>query len=127
MGFFGLILDNIIDMTVVLANGTIAEVSSTSNPDLYWAMKGAGQNFGIVTEANFNVYDFPTPHWFSSEFTFAGPQLENLFKHIGDMYQPKELGSVYTTFVINPQYSTTEVSCPEFELHLLSIAWADSF
>ncbi|KAI4285447.1 MAG: hypothetical protein L6R38_000611 [Xanthoria sp. 2 TBL-2021] len=115
MGFFGLVLDNIIDMTVILANGTIAQVSSTSNPDLYWGMKGAGHNFGIVTEANFKIYDFPTPRWFSSEFTFAGPQLETLFERINDMDQPKELGEVYTIFAINPQYSTTE---PVMLLHL---------
>lgn len=126
MGFFGLVLDNIIDMTVILANGTIAQVSSTSNPDLYWGMKGAGHNFGIVTEANFKIYDFPTPRWFSSEFTFAGPQLETLFERINDMDQPKELGEVYTIFAINPQYSTTEVSYSQLELHLLSIAWTDS-
>ena len=60
MGYFGLVLDNIIDMTVVLANGDIKQVSATSNPDLYWGMKGAGMNFGIVTQANFKIYDFPT-------------------------------------------------------------------
>lgn len=126
MGFFGLVLDNIIDMTVVLANGTIAQVSSTSNPDLYWGMKGAGHNFGIVTEANFKIHDFPTPRLFSSEFTFVGTQLETLFEHINDMDQPKELGEVYTIFAINPQYSTTEVSYSQFELHLLRISWTDS-
>ncbi|KAL8929082.1 MAG: hypothetical protein Q9172_000625 [Xanthocarpia lactea] len=109
MGFFGLVLDNIIDMTIVLANGTIAHVSSTSNSDLYWGMKGAGHNFGIVTEANFKIYDFPTPRWFYAELTFTGPQLETLFQHINGMNQTKELGSVYTVFAINPQYSATDL------------------
>ncbi|KAL8669581.1 MAG: hypothetical protein Q9168_005836 [Polycauliona sp. 1 TL-2023] len=108
MGFFGLVLDNIIDMTVVLANGTIALVSSTSNPDLYWGMRGAGHNFGIVTEANFRIYDFPTPHWFYAEMTFAGQQLETLFEHINSLDLPKELGAVYTVFAINPQFSSTD-------------------
>ncbi|KAL8998301.1 MAG: hypothetical protein Q9169_002615 [Polycauliona sp. 2 TL-2023] len=108
MGFFGLVLDNIIDMTVVLANGTIAQVSSVSNPDLYWGMRGAGHNFGIVTEANFRIYDFPTPHWSYAEFTFAGRQLESLFEHINSMDHPKELGSVYTVFALNPQFSSTD-------------------
>ena len=111
MGFFDLVLDNIIDMTVVLANGTIAQVSSTSNSDLYWGMKGAGHNFGIVTEANFKIYDFPSPRWFYAELTFADPQLETLFQHINTMNQTKELGSVYTVFAINPQRSATDVSC----------------
>ncbi|KAL8767160.1 MAG: hypothetical protein Q9209_006251 [Squamulea sp. 1 TL-2023] len=108
MGFYGLVLDNFIDMTVVLANGTIALVSSISQPDLYWGMRGAGHNFGIVTEANFKIYDFPTPRWFYAELTFTGPQLETVFQHINNMDQSKELGSVYTVFIINLQYSTTD-------------------
>ncbi|KAL8736007.1 MAG: hypothetical protein Q9166_000569 [cf. Caloplaca sp. 2 TL-2023] len=108
MGFFGLILDNVVDMTVVLGNGTIITVSSTSHPDLYWGMKGAGQNFGIVTEANFRIHDFPTPNWFHIEIDLAGSQLETLFQHINKIDQPKELGSVYTVFAMNAKYSTTD-------------------
>ncbi|KAL8737287.1 MAG: hypothetical protein Q9181_001841 [Wetmoreana brouardii] len=114
MGYFGLILDNIIDMTVVLANGNIIHVSSTSHPDLYWGMRGAGQNFGIVTQANFKVYDIPAPHWFYAELDFANAtsQFEPLFKQINDLRsngpQLKELGSVYTYATINPKYSKTD-------------------
>ncbi|KAL8714690.1 MAG: hypothetical protein Q9225_006538 [Loekoesia sp. 1 TL-2023] len=116
MGFFGLVLDNIIDMTVVLANGTVTHVSSTSNPDLYWAMKGAGHNFGIVTEANFEIYDHPASHWVYAEFTFADAehQLEPLFEAMNNLSsncsQPKELGTVYPIYAIDPQYSKTEAS-----------------
>ena len=65
---FDLLLDNMVDMTVVLANGTVVHLSSTSNPDLYWGVKGAGSNLGIVTEANLKNYDFPSPRWFYAEF-----------------------------------------------------------
>ncbi|KAL9637249.1 MAG: hypothetical protein Q9204_001953 [Flavoplaca sp. TL-2023a] len=88
---FGLVLDNMVDMTVVLANGTVAHVSSTSNPDLYWGVKGAGPNLGIVTEANFKNYDFPSPRWFHAGFTFAALQLESLFEYINDLDHPSEL------------------------------------
>ncbi|KAL8942997.1 MAG: hypothetical protein Q9216_001353 [Gyalolechia sp. 2 TL-2023] len=113
-GFFGLVLDNIIDMTVVLADGTITHVSSTSNPDLYWAMKGAGQNFGIVAEANFKIYDPPTSSWFYAELTFADAEhlIDPLFEAMNQLNsngpQPKELGSVYPIYAINPQYSKTD-------------------
>ncbi|KAL8947997.1 MAG: hypothetical protein Q9222_005779 [Ikaeria aurantiellina] len=116
MGFFGLVMDSIIDMTVVLADGAIVHVSATSHPDLYWAMKGAGQNFGIVTEATFQIYDFPTPHWFYAELTYANAssQLEPLFTAINEIdtngSQPKELGTLYTVFAIDPTYSKTDVS-----------------
>jgi hypothetical protein len=51
MGEVGFGVDNIISMRVVLANGDIVTVSKTSNPDLFWAMRGAGPNFGIVISA----------------------------------------------------------------------------
>ncbi|KAI4173931.1 MAG: hypothetical protein LQ343_002699 [Gyalolechia ehrenbergii] len=114
MGYFGLVLDNIIDMTVVLADGTVAHVSSTSNPDLYWGMKGAGQNFGIVAEANFKIYDPPTSNWVYAELTFADAehQIEPLFEAMNQLNsngsQPRELGTVYPIFTINPQYSKTD-------------------
>lgn len=114
MGYFGLILDNITDMTVVLANGDVLHVSSTSHPDLYWGMRGAGQNFGIVTEATFKIYDMPTPIWSVYEFDFpdASAQLETLFSQfnvITAMPQPKELASLHVFATINSQYSKTDV------------------
>ncbi|KAH3948585.1 hypothetical protein HBH70_071530 [Parastagonospora nodorum] len=48
MGEVGFGVDNIVSMRVVLASGEIVTVSPTSNPDLFWAMRGAGPNFGIV-------------------------------------------------------------------------------
>ncbi|KAL8881033.1 MAG: hypothetical protein Q9198_001676 [Flavoplaca austrocitrina] len=92
----GLVLDNMVDMTVVLANGTVAHMSLTSNPDLYWGVKGAGPNLGVVTEANFKNYDFPSPRWFYAEFTFAALQLESLFEYINDLDHPTELGGAHT-------------------------------
>lgn len=116
MGYFGLVLDNIIDMTVVLANGDIKQVSATSNPDLYWGMKGAGMNFGIVTQANFKIYDFPTTHWVYAEFVYADAEhrLDAYFEAVNkinaDSSQPKELGTLYSMYAIDPQYSSTDVS-----------------
>jgi hypothetical protein len=49
MGEVGFGVDNIISLRVVLASGEIVTVSETSNPDLFWAMRGAGPNFGVVT------------------------------------------------------------------------------
>ncbi|EHL00213.1 putative 6-hydroxy-D-nicotine oxidase [Glarea lozoyensis 74030] len=42
-------LDTIVGLDVVLANGTQVHTSSTSYPDLFWAMRGAGESFGIAT------------------------------------------------------------------------------
>jgi len=47
---------------VVLANGTISSINYESHPDLYWALRGGGNNFGIVTR--FDVETYPAdPVW----------------------------------------------------------------
>lgn len=58
---YGLTTDSIISMTVLMANGTIIEVTESSYPDLFWALRGAGANaFGIVLNFTFNMYYIPT-------------------------------------------------------------------
>ncbi|KUJ06654.1 FAD-binding domain-containing protein [Mollisia scopiformis] len=42
-------LDNVYNYELVLANGSISIIHRASNPDLYWALRGGGKNFGIVT------------------------------------------------------------------------------
>ncbi|KAJ5809305.1 FAD binding oxidoreductase [Penicillium pulvis] len=56
-GKYGLTIDNLLAATIVLANGNILEASEKNNPDLFWALRGAGQNFGVVTEFVFQGYD----------------------------------------------------------------------
>ena len=43
---YGLVCDNVINYEVVLANASIVNANSSSNPDLYWALKGGGNQFG---------------------------------------------------------------------------------
>ncbi|KAI0143385.1 hypothetical protein BJ166DRAFT_90280 [Pestalotiopsis sp. NC0098] len=56
----GLALDWIVGMTVVLANGTTAHCSATENSDLFWAMRGAGSNFGIAASYEFDTFAAPS-------------------------------------------------------------------
>ncbi|KAJ7452170.1 glucooligosaccharide oxidase [Mycena galericulata] len=56
---WGLTLDNILSINLVLANGTIAKTSKDINPDLFWAMRGAGPSFAITTSIEFSVFSAP--------------------------------------------------------------------
>ncbi|KAL3428257.1 glucooligosaccharide oxidase [Phlyctema vagabunda] len=56
---WGLSLDTIVALDVVLANGTLIQASTSSHPDIFFAMRGAGDSFGIVT--NFYLQTKPAP------------------------------------------------------------------
>ncbi|KAL4798362.1 hypothetical protein BDV19DRAFT_376935 [Aspergillus venezuelensis] len=56
-GKYGLVVDNLLAVKVVLADGRIVTASKTENEDLFWAMRGAGQCFGIVLEFTYQAYD----------------------------------------------------------------------
>lgn len=54
-GVYGLIADALLHVRMVTASGEIVEASKESHPDLFWAIRGAGSNFGIITSATYEV------------------------------------------------------------------------
>jgi hypothetical protein len=53
----GMSIDNLIGADMVLADGSYVHASESENPDLLWAIKGGGGNFGIVTSFHFRLYE----------------------------------------------------------------------
>src|SRR4029077_9606961 len=56
MGKHGLTVDNLISADVVTADGTFRAANATDNPDLFWALRGGGGNFGVVTSLEYRLH-----------------------------------------------------------------------
>ena len=80
----GLAIDNLLEAEMVLANGDQVRASADENPDLYWAIRGGGGNFGVVTSFLFRLHEVGN--------VFAGPTF-------WPVEQTAEVLSVYRNFI----------------------------
>jgi len=97
---YGLTIDNLLEADMVLADGTFVTVNANQNADLFWAIRGGGGNFGIVTSFKFRAHPVKT--------VFGGPTLWPIEKtnEIMKWYHqfihkaPEELNGFIATLVI---------------------------
>jgi hypothetical protein len=88
---WGLAMDQLVGVDIVLANGTLVKASSSSHPDIFWATKGAAESFGIIT--TFYVQTRAAPEsitYFSIPFSGildTKAVFTNTFMHIQDVAQ----------------------------------------
>ncbi len=64
---YGLTIDNLLEADMVLADGSFVTVNASQNKDLFWAIRGGGGNFGVVTSFKFQAHPVKT--------VFGGPTL----------------------------------------------------
>ena len=85
-GHYGLSSDNLVSARLVLGNGSVVEVSNTQNPDLFWAIRGAGHNFGVVTSFDVRVHDIPKDdQWTLFQFVYTQDKLEQVFDVVNEV------------------------------------------
>ena len=107
---YGLSCDNLISADVVTADGRMLTASATENQDLFWAIRGGGGNFGVVTSFEFRLHPVGT--------VYAGPVLYPLEKAAEALRffaafmagAPRELSAFFAYLIVPP--------APPFPEHL---------
>ncbi|TRO66922.1 FAD-binding oxidoreductase [Christiangramia sabulilitoris] len=97
---FGLTIDNLLEVDIVLANGNIVTANKDEHKDLFWAVRGGGGNFGVVTSFLFQAHPLKT--------VIGGPTLwpiertEEIMKWYDNFIheQPEDLNGFIATMVI---------------------------
>lgn len=99
---YGLSCDNLLSADVVTADGTMRVASSREEPDLFWAIRGGGGNFGVVTSFEFRLHPV--------NMIYGGPVLWPL-ERAGDalrlfrdtiMNAPEELSAFFAFLIVPP-------------------------
>jgi FAD/FMN-containing dehydrogenase len=99
---YGLSIDNLLSADVVLADGSFVTASEDQNEDLFWALRGGGGNFGVVTSFTFRLHPVDT--------VIAGPMLWPIEQapEVMRMYEqlladaPEELSGLFAFLVVPP-------------------------
>lgn len=93
-GRFGLAADNLVSAEVVLADGQIAHADQDADPDLLWALRGGGGNFGVVTSIDVALH--PLTEVLAGSFTFPLEQADQVLAGYGELLNrvPDDLTAV---------------------------------
>lgn len=82
MGEHGAAVDNLVFAEIVTADGKVLRASSTENEDVFWAIRGGGGNFGIVTSFEYRIH--PVGQVFAGTLTYPISKADMVFRFFGD-------------------------------------------
>jgi len=112
MGLYGLGVDNILSLRLVTALGTLITVNP-EDADLWWALRGAGPNYGIVTSVTMKVYLVPTAQnraWLGP-LIFSEDKIEALVQAIDNLdLQPRMAIFIYFAISGPPNYTPSVIT-----------------
>lgn len=98
----GMAVDNVLAAEVVTASGDVVRASADQNPDLYWAIRGGGGNFGIVTSLEYQLYEFG-PQILAGQVLYPLEQAGDLLRWYRDyMKEAPDEVAVYPFFIRIP-------------------------
>jgi FAD/FMN-containing dehydrogenase len=99
---YGLTIDNLLSVDMVLADGSFITASSDENPDLFWAVRGGGGNFGVVTSFIFKLHpvkivQFGPTFWALEEAATVLAAYEKFIKSA-----PEDVNGFFAFLVVPP-------------------------
>ncbi|MEU0145993.1 FAD-binding oxidoreductase [Streptomyces sp. NPDC006288] len=111
LGQFGLAADNLLGAEVVLADGSRVDTDAEHHPDLFWALRGGGGNFGVVTSARIRLH--PVPNVVSGTILYPIGRSAEILADLGGILQdsPDEL-TVDVGFLPGPDGKPTVYVAP---------------
>jgi FAD/FMN-containing dehydrogenase len=94
MGKYGLACDNLVSADVVTANGDVITASEEEHPDLFWALRGGGGNFGVVTSFEYQLH--PVGQLLAGMVIYPRSEARDILRYHRDFSQsaPDEVVSV---------------------------------
>lgn len=111
----GLTIDNLLEAEVVLASGEVVTASANENAELYWALRGGGGNFGVVTSFLFRLHEVGTivggPTFWPAE---QGAEILSVYREFLPA-APRELNGFFAFHIVPPAPPFPE------EIHLRSV------
>lgn len=109
----GLACDNVRSFDIVLADGSIATADAERHPDLFWAVRGGGSNFGILTELEFEIH--PVDRVVTGMLVWPLAQAMSVFEHYAKIAPTLTDDCVVDFFLVRfPQSPPTLVAVPRY-------------
>ncbi|KAL4878837.1 hypothetical protein BJY04DRAFT_208969 [Aspergillus karnatakaensis] len=100
-GKYGVAADQLLSVNIVTADGVLRTVNEDNEEDLWWALRGAGHNFGIVTSVTSKIYDVPHDGlWAYEQLLFNGDHVEELFERFNELLKTQPPGFLVWTYLL---------------------------
>ena len=105
-GRYGLTIDSLLEVQIVLSDGSIQRASKSENPDLFWAVRGAGHSFGVVSEFVFQTYDQKSEIWAGQLVWPASIKLDAVLDFANSLLTKSDPDSAMIVGVTMPPFMT---------------------
>ncbi|KAL2826662.1 hypothetical protein BDW59DRAFT_179375 [Aspergillus cavernicola] len=108
-GRHGLIIDNLVGVQMVMADGSNRFVSRKDHPELFWALQGAGQCFGVAVEFGLRVHEQRNPVW-AGLLGFPLSDLEAVFNFANELVERTDGDSAMMVAISTYPFSNGELA-----------------